>query len=390
MQHWAITALAVALAVFTAPLFFDLALAIVGNLFPARGPQADAKLNIRVAVVVPAHDEEAMIARTVASIRAADLAVPVFVVAHNCTDATGEVAAKAGAQVLELNDPALRGKAAALRAGFAAALEAGANALLVIDADSVVSANLIAATRKAMEAGAEATQCRYELEISAAAGARGRLRALAFRGMNVLRAAGRAGLGFSAGVFGNGFGLTASTLNSVPFAADSIAEDLEYHVRLVSSGLRVHWLEDAFVHAPLASAGRAQAAQESRWEGGRLGVARRSTGRLLAAILRGNWRALETLAEVWSLPLSRGILALLLAAVVPVFWLQMYAVACLAIAVIYVLEAALLGQEPLRDLVALAAAPWHMVWRVAITPLVLRQSRRRAEWARTKREAPRP
>ena len=54
------------------------------------------------------------------------------------------------------------------------------------------------------------------------------------------------------------------------------------------------------------------------------------------------------------------------------------------------LRSALLGAEPMRDLAALAAAPLYLVWKVAITPMVLRQSRSRAEWARTKREAQQP
>jgi hypothetical protein len=43
-----------------------------------------------------------------------------------------------------------------------------------------------------------------------------------------------------------------------------------------------------------------------------------------------------------------------------------------------------------RDLTALAAAPLYLLWKAVITPLVLRQSRSRAEWARTKREVPQP
>ena len=189
MQQVAITALAVVMAVFATPLFLDLAVCIVGNLRRAREPRAGARRTIRLAVVVPAHDEETMIARTVGSLMAADSAIPIFVVAHNCSDATAAVAEKAGARVVELKNPKLRGKGAALRHGFAAARAAAANAVLVVDADSVVSMNLMAATQDKLEEGAEATQCRYELELLSGPGhPLARLRALAFRGMNVLRA----------------------------------------------------------------------------------------------------------------------------------------------------------------------------------------------------------
>jgi len=339
-----------------------------------------------------------MVARTVRSLTTAGPMTPVYVVAHNCSDRTAAAAELAGARVVELNNPKLRGKGAALRQGFAAALAGGADAFLVVDADSVVSPNLIAATRSMLEQGAEATQCRYELELSgpvpqsepAHPNPMARLRALAFRGMNVMRARGRAGLGFSTGLFGNGFALTAVALERVPFDANSIAEDVEYHTKLVRAGVPVYWIGEAYVHAKTPLAGAAQATQEARWEGGRFRVASRATGQLVTAILRGRWRALETLADVWSLPLSRGIFALLLTLALAVHWLHVFALVCAAITLLYVVEAALLGNEPMRDMAALAAAPVYLSWKALITPMVLRQSRSRAEWARTKREAQQP
>jgi len=368
-------------------------LCVAGNLFRPRKPGGEMRRQIRLAVVVPAHDEETMIARTVLSLREAGAGVDLFVVAHNCADRTAKAAADAGAQVVELNNPKLCGKGAALRAGFAAALAAGANAVLVVDADSVVSGNLIHATRTMLEQGAEATQCRYELEMpgpGAGAHPLARLRALAFRGMNVLRAKGRAGLGFSTGLFGNGFALTTDLLERVPFRVNSIAEDVEYHTRLVAEGVQVYWVEDACVHAHSPASSAAQATQEARWEGGRLHVASRATRRLLSALLRGRWRSVETLADVWSLPLSRGVLALTLTAALEVHWLHVFALGCAAICGVYVAESVLLGAEPMRDVAALLGAPLYMVWKALITPLVLRQSRSRAAWARTKREAPQP
>jgi cellulose synthase/poly-beta-1,6-N-acetylglucosamine synthase-like glycosyltransferase len=396
MEQLSIWVLAVAMVVLVTPLFLNLALCIAGSFFGVRRPTDTGKKPIDLALVVPAHDEELMIARTLESVRAADPSIQVFVIAHNCADSTASVAADAGAQVVQLNNPSLRGKGAALREGFSAALGAGANAVLVIDADSIVSPNLVSATRAALEEGAEATQCRYELELpdfrlgSTFIDPLARLRLLAFRGMNVVRPGGRAGLGFSTGIFGNGFALTAATLQRVPFNANSIAEDAEYSTRLVSAGVRVNWVADAFVHARIPGTWATQASQEARWEGGRMRVASQSTGRLLSAMLHGNWRTFETLTDVWSLPLSRGIIALLLTAALPLQWLHIYAFACAAIAMIYVVQSALLGSEPMRDLTALVAAPLYLLWKAVITPLVLRQSRSRASWARTKREVELP
>jgi hypothetical protein len=98
------------MALFATPLFLDLALCIFGNFFRARNPKTSLLRDIHLAVVVPAHDEEGMIARTVESLKTADCATAVFVVAHNCTDGTAKAAANAGAQVVELNNSNLRGK----------------------------------------------------------------------------------------------------------------------------------------------------------------------------------------------------------------------------------------------------------------------------------------
>ncbi len=392
MWHGIVEALAGVAVLLAAPLFGDLALCALGNLRGSGRAASKRIRRVRLAAVIPAHNEELMIARAVRSLRAADAETTVFVVAHNCTDETAMRAEAAGARVVVVDHPEERGKGAALRHGFAAAQAAGADAFLVMDADSEAGATVIAATRQALEAGAEATQCRYELALPEAGlvSRIARVRAMAFRGINVWRPRGRAALGFSAGVFGNGFALTTGALERAPFTANSIVEDLEYHIRLVKAGLRVQWIDEAQVLAPLSAPGSAQASQEARWEGGRLWVAGQATLPLLGAALRGRWRALETLAEAWCLPLSRGILLLALMAVLPLHPLRMFAVACVAVTVIYVVQTVALGEEPMRDLAALAAAPTHLLWKAVTTPLALMKVRKRAEWTRTKREVQQP
>ncbi len=61
-------------------------------------------------------------------------------------------------------------------------------------------------------------------------------------------------------------------------------------------------------------------------------------------------------------------------------WIHAYAWSYAAIVALYVLGTILLGEEPARDLAALFAVPLHLVWKTAILPLVLRQSRKQAEW----------
>ena len=368
----------------------DLMLCILGNLCRPRTPQGRVKRDIHVAVVVPAHNEELMIARTVASVRAAELRFHIRSSSQlhglDCFNSGNSEGA-----VLELNNSKLRGKGAALRHGFAAALAAGANAVLVVDADSVVSANLISATQAALEEAQRllnaGTSWSFRVGINSAAGA---FRVLAFRGMNVLRARGRAGLGIFDRVFGNGFAVTAADLERVPLTRTALPKMGIQH----QTGRERH--SDPVGRRSLRHAPHSRRRCSQGHPGGPVGrrpaagSQHRQRGGCLRAVFHGKWRALETLADVWSLPLSRGILALLFTAALPVHWLHVFAIVCAAIAVLYVLETALLGAEPAQDLAALATAPVYLLWKAAITPMVVRQSRARASWARTKREGPQP
>src|SRR5579862_5365879 len=59
----------------------------------------------KLAIIVPAHNEELLVARCVTSLRASATATTrIFVVAHNCSDTTAVRARAAGAEVLEYND----------------------------------------------------------------------------------------------------------------------------------------------------------------------------------------------------------------------------------------------------------------------------------------------
>jgi len=394
---------AVLFVILSGPVFLDLLLALAGNLWvlvrpgtrvsatlfdPAAGQVAVFPL----AVVIPAHNEEVLVAGAVASLRRQSATTPIYVVAHNCTDATAAIAIQAGATVVLLNDPQSWGKAAALRHGFAAALANGALACLVLDADSVASENLLTLTCQAFVQGAAATQCRYEQQTPPGQPCSlvERLRLLAFRGMNVVRARGRAALGFSAGIFGNGFALSSATLQQVPYNADGIAEDVEYHVHLVAAGLRVTWLEAARVFADLAPAGAVQTAQQARWEGGRLSIARTSAPLLLAAFLRGNLRAGEALLDVWSLPLSSGLVASVLCFFLRPWWTAFYAESCAGILVAYLATALLLGDDPARDSLALLLAPAFILRKLRRSRATLRHARKGAEWVPTNREQPQP
>ncbi len=391
MAHLLYLCFGLLLVAVTLPLVLELATVTAAALLPSRNREEENSpaSQYPLAVVIPAHNEEGLIARCVTSV--CESAGPgsdtrIFVVAHNCADTTAEQARNAGAEVLVYNDPAARGKGFALSHGFAHALATPAQAILVIDADSVVSKNLVPAVQRLLANGAEAVQSRYEME-SATEKISGRLAALAFRGFNVIRPRGRDRLGLSSGIFGNGFALTRRLLDEVPYGAFSVVEDLEYHLALVLAGKRVHFLDTVLVSAALPASRQGETVQRSRWEGGRFHVARIWSGRLLKQILRGRIRLAEPLCDVAGLPLAYGVFALLLALCVPVADIRIYALISLLVIAFHVLVAAASGPDFLKTLGLLAMAPIYILWKLRLLPSILRGSRGKADWVRTNRDS---
>jgi len=139
----------------------------------------------------------------------------------------------------------------------------GADAFLVVDADSRVAPNFIAEMAAALEAGAGAVQCRY-LVANPGASLRTRLMNVALLAFNVLRPRGRDRWGLSAGILGNGFGLAARTLETAPYRATSVVEDLEYHLSLVGAGIDVRFVDRTAVYGDMPAEGKGVRTQRAR------------------------------------------------------------------------------------------------------------------------------
>jgi cellulose synthase/poly-beta-1,6-N-acetylglucosamine synthase-like glycosyltransferase len=388
MAHLLLNLSGLALAELSLPLVLELLLVTAAQLLPRADKAAvrGAPPEFALAVIVPAHNEEFLVARAVVSLRAsAHPDVRIFVVAHNCSDATAARAEQAGAEVLVYNDPTARGKGFALRYGFKHALEAGADAVMVVDADSTVSANTVAVVEQAFADGARVLQCRYEM-FSTTEKSSTRLSALAFRGFNVIRPRGRERLGLSAGILGNGFAILRPVLEAIPYDAFSVVEDLEYHLHLVMAGERVRYLDEALISADFPESRAGESVQRSRWEGGRLLTARTWALPIATRVLRGKLRLLEPLCDLTGLPLAYGVFAILLAFALPLGWLRLYAGVSMAIVLAHVLAAAWAGPDFLGTVKLLALVPYYILRKLIMIPGVLRGSSAKADWVRTERD----
>jgi cellulose synthase/poly-beta-1,6-N-acetylglucosamine synthase-like glycosyltransferase len=373
----------------TLPLLAELAALSVAALLP---PTAIRRKNsnanrMLITVIIPAHNEETLIGRCVRSVLSEGNAdTEVLVVAHNCSDTTATEGEIAGAKVLVLNDPKQTGKGAALSCGYASVLAGQSQAVLVIDADSVIDSELIAQVRNRLQAGAQALQCRYEVYNSQGS-QRTRLMALAFCGVNVIRPRGRARFGLSAGILGNGFALHRQVLAQIPYDAQSVVEDLEYHLALVRAGIRVEFIDSVAVRAEMPISSEGARSQRARWEGGRLRMMKQWAPKLVAGIFRGHLRQIEPLLDLLSLPIALEGALLLIAACLPVPSLRLYTLAAFAVLLLHISVASVQGEGIWTAMKALSIVPFYILWKLWMVPEIWRASRFNAAWVRTERES---
>lgn len=386
-------------ALATLPGTIELALLTGASLFPARKPPVTGEGLRRLAVVVPAHDEENGIARCVRSLlrcEAPRAELVILVVADNCSDRTAEVARAAGAdarpgatvEVLERFDTERRGKGYALELAFETLLAAHADldAAMVVDADTEVDRNFLTAAERWFAAGADGVQSRYTV-LNADASEKTRLMNVALMAFNVLRPRGRARLGLSAGILGNGFGLSRHCLQTIPYTARSVVEDLEHHLELVREGFKIEFMDETSVRADFPVGEKGADTQRARWEGGRLRMIREHAPKLLREVLRGRVALTEPLLELLLLPLAMHVAGLGVVLLVPFPPTQLYAAAGLSLVVAHVLAALVVGKADAGDVRALARAPLYVLWKAKLLPKIAEAASEEQEWVRTARAA---
>lgn len=390
-------ALALALGVLSLPVLFlagYLLLFVLLSGKPAPLPASSQRHVFRL--IVPAHNEEQGISDTVQNLLGLDYpkdAFSVLVVADNCSDATAARARAAGADVLERQDDKLRGKGYALLYAFER-LPADVDAVIVIDADTLVSANLLTAFSSRLAAGAQAVQADYAVRNPHQSW-RTRLIAIAFGAFHIVRGRGRERLALSAGLRGNGMCFSAEILRKVAHDAFSIVEDVEYGIRLGEAGWRVQYADDAHVYGEMVSSAAAARSQRTRWEGGRKALREAHGWRLVKRGLADRNRVLFDLGlDLVVPPLSQiaiasagGFAVTLVCAAVWAgpFWIALAPWTFgIASVVLYVLRGWSVSGTGVRGLFDLALAPVYVVWKATLGSK--RSARPDAPWIRTARE----
>ena len=397
--------LVVGLNVLALPFLVMLLLSALAAIVSPRRTKTPPEPESRFLIVIPAHDERVGIAKTVESCRAQDYPAELFqvlVIADNCSDDTAELAAKAGAEVVERHHETKRTKGYALEYLIERLQESGrfdaVDALVVIDADSIATPDLLRKFDAMIRRGADWIQAYYTV-ANADASWRTRLMTYAFSLVNGIAPLGHYRLGFSSPLNGNGMCFTTRGLKRVPWKSYGLVEDYEYSWVVRMAGERIAFLPDAAVKATmLEGGGEAAANQRRRWEFGRKEIKKRLFGQVLRNPRMSLAERFVSAVELKTPPMMTLLglfllLAILNAAAILGFadpfsqvvpWILLGSGALMIAAVGgYALSPFLVFGLPASYLLTLARIPLYALWKISV-----RLGGKPTQWIRTARTDP--
>lgn len=359
-------------------------------------PHKGVELNkqSRFLIVVPAHNESAVIFDCVRSILDAsypDKCLELWVIADNCTDTTAETARSAGAYVWERVDEKRKSKGAAIQDFLKRyhALLVPAELTVFIDADTIVDPSFFTSIQSAhQEEPFEVAQSYYGVR-NPGKNWRTSLFAIALAVVHHLRPMGRTSLGGSAGLKGNGMVFSSDFLKRQGWQANSLVEDLEFSLDLAMQGVRIAYIPDAQVFAEMPETQVNARSQRERWEMGRFEILRKWMLPMLGSMFaRPTLLKFDALVDLVFPPLS--LLVFFNVVSLMTGWILHPAVSLVSLFALCVYSssigiACVQRQLPLVYLGSLIQLPRFLIEKIQIYLMFIFRRERLLKWVKTER-----
>jgi 1,2-diacylglycerol 3-beta-glucosyltransferase len=389
-----LAALAVVFLLPTISDLFSILLRPRSSDVPPPGPPTDTP---RFLILIPAHDEEILIDACLASLQQLQYpggAAETLVVADNCTDATAVRVRARGVRCLERTNLEQRGKPWAVAWALERITLADYDAVIVLDADSIVDPGFLRALARRSPLGSKIVQGYIDVSNPGESAVTRMARvwsAVRFQVVNAIKV--RAGLNVP---LGDGLCIGTGVLREFGWSAFSLSETWEIYASMTAAGVRCVGAEDAHLGAQEARSLRQSASQRKRWTAGRLTVLRTYGPAILRSHRIGPRQKLDCLAEMMALgPAAHLGTAVGLAAIagfgglpwgVPIAGLLL---ASLVRPITYTTIARARDPEPVRAVGAFAFLPFYVCWRLGIQLASLGRLGNKP-WVRTGRHEPTP
>lgn len=277
--------------VFTVELFFGI-VPLRRNLPEGRGMK-------KTVVVIPAHNEEKVIASTVSRLLSSRLdSMRILVVADNCADKTAEIARQCGAEVVERNDPQAVGKGFALARAQDHLTRSPPDVVIVLDADCEIDGSSLRMLSERADYTGFPCQAVNLLDSKQSRSPLVRISSFAFMVKNVIRQRALQRIAGCVHLTGTGMALPWTLFQNLNLATAAIVEDLGLGLDLASRGHPPQFVETATVRSPSASQ-TGTLDQRRRWEGGFLQTAAVVAPRAIGRSLKNrDWRALAAALDL--------------------------------------------------------------------------------------------
>ena len=380
------TILVVPLAMLTAAFVIE----VGAGLPPSRRRAGEPAPAPSAVVVMPAHDEAAIIGATLARLLPElPERFSVLVVADNCHDDTAALAQAAGARSIRRDDPLHRGKGHALAFARDHLAIDPPDVVLVLDADGATDRASLAAMAALALAGPVQAVNLLSPDLTAAPMVQ--VSNFAFVIKNLVRQRGLFRLAGRANLTGTGMAFPWPVFRDAALATSDIVEDLSLGLDLARHGTLPRFAATATVWSASSSA-EGTLKQRQRWEGGFLATSlRRALPAMAAAIRRGSprdlWAGLSLAIPPLTLLILLDLIGLIVAAGLaalagaPAWPAVVLGVLLLAAALVLVLAWRGVGR-PFLSAGAAARLPFYLLWKI---PLYLRLlTARQTAWLRAR------
>ncbi len=287
---------------------------------PTTGKNAPEREGPRCTVLIPAHNEEKVIGRTLVSLKQSlSPQDEILVVLDNCTDRTGEVAAAQGIRTVERKDGNHRGKGYALDFGIQALKEDPPGIVVILDADCSVETDFLKEIKKALLEKGRPVQGLYLMKAPAQASPLGKIAEFAWFFKSFIRQQGLDKLGLPCHLQGSGMAFFWRHLEGVELAGSDLVEDMKLGIDLAAKGTPACFCVRAVVLSDFPRERRGYMSQRTRWEHGHLDlIVRKFPPLFLRSVLSGDFRLALFSLDLAVPPLALLALLLSLAAILDV------------------------------------------------------------------------
>ena len=348
----------------------------------------------RLLFLIPAHNEELLLAACITSVKNLDYPeheIGIVVIADNCTDSTEQIARSNGASVLPRHDLVKLGKSEAIGWALGRVDLDSWDAVVILDADSIILPEFAGELAKQAPLRDKVVQANFgssnefDSWLTRLSGVLGRIR-------YELEYPRKQRLGLNVPLTGNGMCIGTAILIAEGWAADSITENWELYARWTAAGIVIRYAQDARLLSQESATLRQSSSQRLRWASGRAEVFRKWRAKILQSQRITPRQKIDAIVVLGSpSPIIGSLIALVLGvgglAIFPrpvSLFLVIPAVLVLVWWSVSTFRVLRTHPQPIRTLTSLVMLPSYALWRGAlqVKSMVVGTSR---GWIRTAR-----